>query len=211
MAVWRVVCSGSLYGTERWANVFHINPAGTFDAEAVFDAFEAVYIDDAAGGGMNWLNPCPGEVATGIFGVQFSLITLQAVESPAIPLQRVVSGAGGQNTAGGLPLDTSIIVSWRTAFAGRSFRGRTYLPPFHENQCEDTLGTFPHLAPGTQTGLAVNAEALLTQLTAADAGLCVYSRTNGNANTIVGGYIDNNFDTQRRRGITVAPTRVVFG
>jgi len=200
-----------LYGAETWANVFHINPAGTFDAEAVFDAFEAAYADDASGGGMNWLNPCTGEITTGFFGVRMHEITLQAVVSPGIPLQRLVDIRGGQNTAGGLPLDCAVVISWRTVLAGRSFRGRTYLPPFHSNQVIDTGSQFPRLVSATQAGLAINAEKLINDLVAADAPLSVYSRTLTQSNTIVGGYIDNNFDTQRRRGISVSPSRVIFG
>lgn len=211
MPVWRVVCSGDLYGQEAWANVFHVNPGGAFDEEEVFDAFENFYDTAAAGGGMRALNPCPGEVSTGNFGVRLTQLTMQAVEDPAIPFVRTLIAAGGQNTAGGLPLDVSVIISWRTALAGKSFRGRTYLPPFHTNQVTDAGGGVPRLTAATRVALAVQAEALITALVAANAVLCVYSRKPGvGATTIVGGYIDDSFDTQRRRGRSITTSRSLF-
>jgi len=211
MAVWRITASGTLYAQEAWANVFHVNPGGAFDEEAVFDAFEAFYDTAASGGGMRALNPCPGEVSTGVIGVRMTQLTAQAVVDPAIPFVRTLIADGGQNAAGGLPLDCSIIISWRTASAGRSFRGRTYLPPFHSNQIVDGASGPPHLTSATRVALAVQAEALLDALVAANAPLAVYSRKEGvGANTIVGGYIDDQWDTQRRRGKAVAAARSLF-
>lgn len=210
MTVWRVVCGGTLYNTESWANVFHINPAGAFDHDEVFDAFEACYGSDAAGGGSGWLKPCTGDVAVGVAGVRFTQMTLQRVVDPGIAEVRGVNYKGGQNTNGGLPLDVSLCVSWRTALAGRSFRGRTYLPPWNENQNDDTTGNPPSPATGMVAGICVNAEKLITDLVAANAVLCVYSRKLEAANTITGGFVDLSWDTQRRRGLAVPSTRVVF-
>lgn len=211
MAIWRVVASGPIYGTERWANVFHVNPAGAFSHAAVLDAFEAAYATPAAGGGLNWLQPCPGEVASGVFGVKLTQLTLQAVADPGIAEVRAMNHDGGQNLAGGLPLECSLVISWRTAKAGRSFRGRTYLPPYHENVNSDAGGTVPHPQPTTVDGLAINCTKLINDLLAANAVLCVYSRKLTQGNTIVGGYIDSGWDTQRRRSVSTATTRVLFG
>lgn len=210
MAVWRAVCSGSIYGSERWANVFHVNPAGVFNHGDVMDAFEAAYATAASGGGIAWVTPCPGEVSSGFFGVIFNQITLQAVTDPGIAEVRTVNHPGGQNTPGGLPIDVSLVVSWRTTKAGRSFRGRTYLPPYHENVNEDTGATVPHPAVATITGLAVNAGKLIDDLVVANAPLVVYSRKLTQANSIVGGYIDTGWDTQRRRGKSYGTARELF-
>lgn len=210
MPVWRVVCGGTLYGQESWANVFHVNPGGSFDHDAVLDAFEAVYTTASGGGGMAWLNPCPGEITTGVFGVKFTSMSLQAVTNPGIAEIRAVNHEGGQNSPGGLPLDVSLVVSWRTALAGRSFRGRTYLPPFHENQNVDDSGGYPRPLAVTVGLLAINAEQLITDLAAANASLCVYSRTLQQANSITGGFIDESWDTQRRRGASLAASRYIF-
>jgi hypothetical protein len=210
VAVWRVVVSGSLYSVESWANVYHIDPIGSFSHSDVMDAFEDAYANAASGGGMGFITPCPGTVATGLVGVHMSAISLQAVSSPGIPEVRGVSHNGGQNTAGGLPVDTCLVISWRTLRAGRSYRGRTYLPPFHENQNDDSGGTFPVPLLATVTALTVNANKLVDDLVAADAPLVVYSRKLAAAEAIQGGYIDTSWDTQRRRGAGVVSTRVLF-
>lgn len=211
MAVWRVVCSGKLYGTEDWANVFHVNPAGAFNHAEVLDAFENLYTQDASGGGMAWLKPCKGQAVAGeAIGVTLTQMSLQSVLTPAPPEIRTMNHLGGQNTAGGMPLEVSLVVSWKTALAGRSYRGRTFLPPFHENQNDDSGGTLPHPATATVNGLAINAEKLLSDLVTANAVLCVYSRTLAAANTITGGYIDYEWDTQRRRSGGGSGTRVLF-
>lgn len=210
MAIQRVVVSGTLYGQESWANVFHIDPPGGFTDGNVFDAFEDAYSVAAAGGGMGWLTPCPGEISTGVFGVRMTQMTLQAVTNPGIATVRTLNTPGGQNTPGGLPLDVALVVSWRTSLAGRSFRGRTYLPPFHENQCVDDSGGFPRPAAATVAGLAVNAAQLIDDLATALAPLVVYSRTLSDSTIITGGFIDGSWDTQRRRGASLAATRVLF-
>lgn len=211
MAVWRVVCSGLLYTAETWANVFHINPPGSFNHAEVLDAFESVYSQDASGGGNGWLKPCKGIAAVGQpAGVSLTSLSLQAVVAPAPPEIRNVSHDGGQNTEGGLPVDVTLCVSWSTAFAGRSFRGRTYLPPWHENKNTDAGGTFPVPDGATVTAVAVNAEKLITDLQAASAPLCIYSRTLGQPNNVTGGYIDHSWDTQRRRGKDLPPVRTLI-
>lgn len=210
MAVWRVVCSGRLYTVESWANVFHINPAGAFDAEEVFDAFEHAYVNDAPDDGKHFLLPCPGGIGGGVIGVNLNSISLQAVNNPGIPQIRAMNHNGGQNLAGGLPLDTSLCISWRTALAGRSYRGRTYLPPFHMNANDDSGGTVPHPTSAYIDGLAIQAAKLIDDLVAANAVLCVYSRKLEAATTITGGYIDSSWDTQRRRGTDVPATRRIF-
>lgn len=211
MAVWRVVCSGTLYAVEKWANVFHINPAGTFNHAEVLDAFESVYSQDASGGGSGWLKPCKGIAIAGETpGVHMDKLSLQRVIDPGIPEERLVSHDGGQNTAGGLPLQMSLVVSWRTALAGRSFRGRTYLPPWHENKNDDAGNTLPHPDLATVQAVRVNAEKLLADLLAADAVLVVYSSKLAQANTITGGYIDHSWDVQRRRADSIPAGRTVI-
>lgn len=40
---------------------------------------------------------------------------------------------GGQTSGDTMPFQTGSLVSWKTGLIGRSFRGRTYLPPYTEN------------------------------------------------------------------------------
>lgn len=209
MAVWRVTVKGELYGVETWENVFHIDPSGAFSSIPVLDAFEAAYNTAAAGGGVAWLTPCPGNLTTKI-GVHMSSISLQQVVSPGIPLVRPVSHNGGQNTNGGLPVDTSVVISWQTDRAGRSYRGRTYLPPWHENKNDDSTTAFPAPDAATLLGITVNAAKLIDDLATANAPLCVYSRKLASAELISGGYVDNSWDTQRRRGKSLPAVKTAF-
>lgn len=207
--VYRVVASGQLYGVETWNNVFHVDATASVDHNDVLDAFEDVYNVAHTGGGTSWLNPCRG-TAGGVTGVSLLLLSIQAVVTPAPPLIRTMNHTGGQNTAGGLPVDVAEVVSWRTALAGRSFRGRTYLPPWHENQNDDSTGTFPIPTAATVAAVAVNAAGLITELAGISAPLAVYSRKLSSAQHVLGGFIDNNWDTQRRRSKSQPTVRVSF-
>jgi hypothetical protein len=207
--VYRITCSGFLYGSETWANVFHVDVTGSPTDAAVLDAFENVYSVNHTGGGLAWLDPCRGN-AGGIVGVQLTALSLQALVTPAPPVIRNVAHNGGQNTAGGLPVDTSIVVSWRTGLAGRSYRGRTYLPPWHETKNDDSTGTFPVPDSTTVTGITVNAAGLISELAGISAPLVVYSRTLSSAHTITGGFVDLSWDTQRRRGKSLPDVKVLF-
>lgn len=209
MAVWRVVVSGALYGSEKWANVFHVDVAGTPDSEAIFDAFQKAYKDGATGN--HYLNMCPGTVASGTIGVTLTKFSLQKVVDPGIAIERVTALEGEQNTGNAMPLDACVVVSWVTNRAGKSYRGRTYLPPFHHNQSADGAGQMPHLISAAQTKIQVASGALLADLGAAGAPLVVYSRKLGTGQPIIGGYVDDEWDTQRRRTQEQPRSRVLFG
>jgi len=209
LAIWRVVVSGALYGSEKWANVFHVDVAGTPDSEGIFDAFENAYALRTSGN--HYLNPCPGAVASGTVGVSLTKMTLQAVVDPGLATEKVFTHTGEQNTANSMPLDVSVVVSWVTNRAGKSYRGRTYLPPLHSNQSADGAGQMPHLISAAQAKLQVASGGLLVDLGAASAPLVVYSRKLGTGQPIIGGYIDDEWDTQRRRTVDQPKTRVLFG
>jgi len=198
MAIWRITVNGELYGVEKWANVYHVDGSPGAPPTGVLDAFENAYNVAAAGGGMSFLNPCAGTVATGLVGVHMSSITAQAVVTPAPPILRSVDHKGGQNTAGGLPVDVALCITWKTPLAGRSYRGRTYLPPWHSNQLLDTAG-MPEPVPASRAAVVVNAKKLVTDLDGLAWPLVVYSRSLGSAQLVTAGHIDSNWDTQRRR------------
>jgi len=210
MAVWRVTCSGELYGIERWANVHHINVGAGFDPDAAATLFANAYNVNATGGGLRWLYGSPGDVSARVKGVHMSKISLQALVDPAPPHEVAVDFKGGQNTAGGLPVDVALCISWATGRAGRSYRGRTYLPPQHENQNDDSTGSMPKMLQTTITGYAINASFLLGALDDDSTPLVVYSRKLGTFEPITGGYINDEWDTQRRRSKSQPATRTSF-
>jgi hypothetical protein len=211
MPNWRVTISGELYTAERWVNTWCVTGSAITEASVV-TAFDNAYAVDAAGGGYGFLRPCCGNAfGGGVIGVHMSDIAIQLIQSPPpVATHHAVSHNGGQNTPGGLPVDVSPVLSLQTAFAGRSFRGRVYLPPWHENQNIDTGGIFPQPDPTAMAGIAINAKKLADDLVAAGTPLAVYSRKLATANTVTTGYIDSNWDTQRRRSNRQPTSRVTF-
>lgn len=85
-------------------------------------------------------------------------------------------------------------------------RGRLYLPPLNAGAYDGT-GRF---LSSTQATLRNAANAFLTASdAAADWSWVVYSKTTGNATPVIGGWVDNAPDVQRRRGVD-ASARNIF-
>jgi hypothetical protein len=206
MAVYKVIASGALYGVEKWANVFHIDVAGTPDSNQIFDDFGYFY----SGGASPILFHCPGTVATGTVGVKLTQLSLQAVVNPGVPILRQLTSQGQQNSSPGLPTDVSLVISWTTARAGRSYRGRTYLPPFHSNRNTDGAGLMPQPTSTCVTQVTQQAEQLLTDLGSHSSPMVVWSPTHSFHTPVAGGYVDNEWDTQRRRSKQQPKTRLSF-
>lgn len=84
-------------------------------------------------------------------------------------------------------------------------RGRVYIGPL-----DGTLCSSPRPDPATRTLLTTNAAVLGDDINAITGHIwCVWSEINGFPATIVGGYVDDAWDVQRRRGIAPS-TRTTF-
>lgn len=116
------------------------------------------------------------------------------------------SGAAVAGTATGdlLPPQTALVITLRTAQAGRSFRGRVYLPGFAES-----VSTAAGIYAGTTHGVSF-ITAIKSALVTSGLDLGVLSRPNAEATPPRAGFItpvtsivirDNVWDTQRRRAI----------
>lgn len=206
MAIYRVTASGTLYGVEKWANVFHVSAIGDINDNALFKPFEDFY--GHASTGILFL--CTGATGGSTNGVVMNQLSWQAVSNPAPPVTKVENYIGLQNTAGGLPVDVSLVISWRTTRAGRSYRGRTYLPPMHSNRSSDTGGVMPAPTAATMTFVKVAAAKLINDLVLASYPLYVYSRKLHDGTAVTNGYIDNAWDTQRRRSKSQPTTRTML-
>lgn len=86
-------------------------------------------------------------------------------------------------------------------------RGRLYLGPWDSNWCSQDATTF---RPSASTLANVINGAATTLMGATDVTWSVWSRTNKAFYPVSGGFVDNEWDTQRRRG-TQATARVTFG
>lgn len=103
--------------------------------------------------------------------------------------------------AGGLPAEVALCMSYHaTPVAGQSQarrRGRVYLGPFLES--ENTSGR-PTVDLITRIGAAA-AELLAAANASVTWQWIVWSRVNASGANVVGGWVDDAWDTQRRRGV----------
>ena len=114
--------------------------------------------------------------------------------------------SGNVGTASGSPLSNAmaLVASWRTGLAGRSFRGRTYVPGVTSVQL--AAGSDNLVSTGTTTALVGVMNALVSQLATAGYELVITSFRNAGAprttavSTVPNAIIVNQkLDNQRRR------------
>lgn len=114
---------------QRIENVFH------FRADVTFDALEML----ALGAGMfgEWETNMMPLLSADLVLRSARITDLSTLSGPSlffIPTAPVPGGAG----TNALPNNCALVVTQRTAFRGRSFRGRTYIPGIAE---EDVAGS----------------------------------------------------------------------
>jgi len=108
----------------------------------------------------------------------------------------------GTGTAVSLPLEVAIVNSVRNVLGTGPVarrRGRQYIGPL-DIIVLSTTGPFPLVDPTFTSLLATQSEALATDSATNGTSWCVWSRTAGQLFLIEAGFVDNEFDTQRRRG-----------
>lgn len=144
----------------------------------------------------------------------FSFVTIRDVASanqPLIPSN--IAGASGTSASPALPSEVAAVITHRTALAGKSGRGRSYMPGFATN----SLGVGNVIAAGAVTALsnwgatiggAINAQGYVFVL-----GLKARQAYTGSTGTdhparvatsvpITSSTVrDNHWDSQRRRGL----------
>lgn len=114
-----------------------------------------------------------------------------------LPMAALTTGASGTAE------EVSICLSYRAAAvsgepAGRR-RGRIYLGPLSAaSVTAATSGTYSNLSSSNRD-IVANAAAVLADQSEAEQW-CVFSEADQIARQIVAGWVDNSFDTQRRRG-----------
>ena len=108
-------------------------------------------------------------------------------------IPRAVAGTGGSSA---MAAQVAMCVSWHTAFAGKSFRGRSYLGPFATSVLNSATGLF---TSALVTSTTVAANALLTGLQSVSVSPLLFSRKNAATQVLINATIDNTPDTQRGR------------
>lgn len=113
------------------------------------------------------------------------------------------TGAGPATSAfSQLPAECAICVSLGTETAGKSYRGRVYLPP----PSTASLSTAGTIATATVNAIKSSFDEWLraaggNALQVADLDLCVYSRTLDVATLVTSTRVNNTWDSQRGRGL----------
>lgn len=128
-------------------NVLHGRVAGGFSATA--GVAEAIRAAITSGG--DWTGYA-AQLNDGVSLLGVSLRDLRAANMPLVDSTGVA--AAGTATGDALPSEVALVVTLRTAFAGRGFRGRVYLPGF------DTASLDPD---GTATAGAISAARTFVQ------------------------------------------------
>lgn len=104
-----------------------------------------------------------------------------------------------------LPLEVALCLTFQNVIDEvpvRNRRGRVYVGPL-QNAITEDAGHLPHPNPALIEAVAGFGESLLTQcIASADPHIdwSVWSRTGHALHNIGGGWVDNEWDTQRRRG-----------
>lgn len=125
---------------------------------------------------------------------------------PRVPLESYTFTLPAANGTPSVPTEVSVCLSYRAQFVSGSSnarrRGRIYLGPFNSGAIANgTASSFPSPNSTMITDILDAAEDhLYTGPQAVGAVWCVFSPTDNIGRAIIECWIDNAFDTQRRRG-----------
>lgn len=128
------------------------------------------------------------------------------VEPPNVPIAIVpIAGVNENNSVSGIPEEVACVLSFHGAVTPGApqarRRGRIYLGPLADDALSMANGsTFCALAPGLVSSVVSAATTYLLDMGDPDYTWSVYSQTQGTFTGVVGGWVDNSPDTQRRRG-----------
>mgnify|MGYP000935256778 CR=1 FL=1 len=124
--------------------------------------------------------------------------------SPRVPVAtHPISPGAGSSSADRLPVEVSCCLSIRANYESGSHparrRGRVFLGPLTQNASTHGADGYPRPSPTFREVLADAADGLLTATLAGDWSWSVWSRADDELFSVVGGWIEDEWDTQRRR------------
>ena len=196
-------------------NTFHFNWTGggspgpiQFNeiVQRLITFYESCYNGEPSGPGLHlapWINN---------ENVRFTIYDL-STPTPRVPEYDVYEEIDVDSpTNSSMPLEAACCLSYRADYvpgvARARQRGRIYLGGFTANGVtQGTAATFPGFASGQIAQIASAAGALLTNALADDWVWVVYSRTGNTTYPIAAGWVDSEYDTQRRRGNVLTGSR----
>lgn len=181
-------------------NTFHMDWQGGVDAESIATQAAAALADfyDGAYANMGWANYVNQAAAE----VRFYLMDLPA---PRIPIVRPLGVTNTTDVNTTIPAEVAVVCSFHAALVSGQTqarrRGRVYLGGTGSPTINGTAGSLPAVAPAVISNITDAAEALRSDLDGMACPWVVYSPTAGSHAEVVGGWVDNEPDTQRRRGV----------
>jgi hypothetical protein len=184
-------------------NTFHFDWDETGDISVLGTVMESFYNDvhgTATEPLSNWLSSVIAR------DVDDSLFKIYVVGTPGPPLGESSWQLGPPGDAQSLPLEVAACLSYRGSTPGvlaRRLRGRIYLGPLTIEATSAGSGVAPVVHTSMRASMLGAATFLAGNPTLAAEGLTwgVYSRTLDAIHPITGGWVDNAFDTQRRRQV----------
>lgn len=180
------------YAQQRMINTYHIEGGSPWDLGGL--TLLATTVRDWF---VNFL--LPRLSSDGVY-LEAIATSLESVSAPQFTLSEPAPLPGGTLTAV-LPGGTALVVSWRTALRGRSFRGRSYVSMLPQSALAQGRFTTAYL-----TLMTTSFEQLPLDIAAQGWELVVVSkftagapRVTGVTTPVTGFSIDNDPDSQRRR------------
>lgn len=209
-AIQRLTFGGNISANQTWSVGISGTPVASVPTAAMLNAmaqsasaaFDA-YWNSGALFGVGGLNPA----ATTFHETRASYTPAGSSTATVVGsfLKDVPNGGSASNS---LPTQTALVVSLTTGLAGRSQRGRIYLP------CTGYALSGHFVGSSDIDGLATKTVGFIQALNAiADTGYGFASVVAGKSAThpITGCRIDNRPDIQRRRADKVLPTHTAIG
>jgi len=174
-------------------NVYHVKDAATLD-ETRLEEWATVFHDW-------WVANIQPVISNSYVLTNITVTALEVSTGPQFVMS-FTSGNQGALTGEQVAGNAALVISWRTASLGRSFRGRTYLGGL-DAAATDTAQV---VSSSFATAIIGAAEALLTAVTTAGGVLAVLSRytalalrVTGLLTEIISVVVDTKIDSQRRR------------
>jgi hypothetical protein len=192
--------------TDRYVNTFHFSGGARFtetELDGVAAALEDFYNGDHPSASGNRLRDFLSPVIS-------TAVTIKLYHR-GDPEPREPVEYSFDITVTGDPLPSEVALCLSYFGAGRNIvgqRGRIYLGPLDTSAVTTATGSSARPVPSLVDTLAA-AGADLASSSEPGANWVVYSPTDGVVYTIDGGWVDNAFDTQRRRG-AVPTARTTF-
>lgn len=179
-------------------NTFHFfttaDPPGLTEFEEVEDRIQAAYL-------------FAGPYLSSIVSRSGGTVRMYLLEDPE-PRQPVYEGLvplPAANTAASLPSEVALVLSFRGPFtsgaANARRRNRVYIGPLTEDASTSSSGVAARPDPLFMDALLSFGAALADDIGGTTVRWNVYSPTDGTTFGVIEEWVDNEFDTQRRRGL----------